>query len=142
MTEDNIIDPVANIAVIIILIATLGVSAFSIIGSQTMLSNYSEPIRNLTAPSTIYLTNSELKANTLSIYNATFGAAVTTDYTVVESSGIITIPGNTRLLNGTAYSLTYQKDSVSSIVKTLVITVISIIGAIAFIIIIVTRLKK
>ena len=69
---------------------------------------------------------------------------MTTDYTVDETSGIITIVPLTasgRLLNGTAYTATYQKDSVPSIVKTLALTVIAIIGAIA-ILIILTRFLR
>ena len=135
--KGNITDQVAVIAVILILIATLGVAAFNTLGNSTMVSNYSEPIANVSAPQTVYLTNSELKNGSLSIRNATYNAVPVTDYTVNELTGVITIPGSTGLTNGTAYTLTYQKDKVPSVVKTIVLTVIAIIGAISFVIILI-----
>jgi len=142
MSENgDITDQIVAVVVIVLLVATLGVSAFSILGGSSLVTNYSQAFNassGFTGAGRVFLSNSELKTGTLFISNATFAAAVTTDYTVDETSGIITIVPLTasgRLLNGTSYTATYQKDSVPSIVKTLALTVIAIIGAIAILII-------
>ena len=146
--EGNITDQVAALAIIVILIATLGVASFNILANSSMVSNYTDTFNassGFTNAGRIYFSNSELKTGTLHVSNSTFAAAVTTDYTVDTNAGILTIVTQTnggRLNNGSTYTATYQKDSVSSTIKTLVITVIGIIGAIAFVVIIITRFKK
>ena len=133
--ESSLEKIVTKIAIAVLLVATLGTVGFNLLGNASFVSNYTDTFNassGYTGSGRIFLSNSDLKTDTLWIYNSTYSAVVTTDYTIDISTGIVTIVTQTnggKLDNGSRYTASYQKDSVPAVVKSIAVLVISLIGA-------------
>lgn len=134
---------VTGIAIALILIATLGVTGIQMLGNANFVSgNFTDTINSTTPPATIYLSQQGIKSGSETVRNTTLKFISTNNYSINYDTGVLTTTAKTNLTNNSIFYVDYVKDNVNTTTKTLVTVVFSAVGAIALIIIMVSKFKK
>lgn len=122
----------------IILVASLGVAGFNILGNSKFQTTVTAETFNAgTSPATINLKNTGLVNGSERIYNATYTfTSQAGNYSFNEPGGQIITDAGTLLINNQNYFIDYKYSTTPDTVKTLVTVVIALMAALAVIILV------
>ena len=127
---------IVAITLAIILFATMGMTAFGILGtSNTAAVVDGEAFTTTVWGAAVNLAGSDIVSNTVVVYNGTEIVLAASNYSIGYTAGTITPTESGVLVNATAYTIDYQHSPIDSTVVTLLKVVCGIVAALVIIII-------
>lgn len=127
---------IVAISLALILFATMGMTAFGILGtSNTAAVVDGESFTTTVWGAAVNLAGSDIVSNTVVVYNGTDVVLAASNYSIGYTTGTITPTANGTLTNATAYTIDYHHSPIDSTVVTLLKIVCEIVAALVIIII-------
>lgn len=127
---------IVAISLALILFATMGMTAFGILGtSNTAAVVDGESFTTTVWGAAVNLAGSDIVSNTVVVYNGTDIVLAASNYSIGYTAGTITPTASGVLVNATAYTIDYQHSPIDSTVVTLLKIVCGIVAALVIIII-------
>ena len=130
------LNKVVAISLALILFATMGMTAFGILGtSDTAAVVDGESFTTTVWGAAVNLAGSDIVSNTVVVYNGTDIVLAASNYSIGYTAGTITPTVNGTLANATAYTIDYHHSPIDSSVTTLLKVVCGLVAALVIIII-------
>lgn len=133
---EPILNKIVGISLAMILLATMGMAAFGLLGtSNTAAVVDGESFTTTVWGAAVNLAGSDIVSNTVVVYNGTDIVLAASNYSIGYTAGTITPTVNGTLTNATAFTIDYQHSPIASTVVTLLKVVCGLVAALVVIII-------
>jgi len=127
---------IVAISLAIMLFATMGMTAFGMLGTSNTAAVVSgESFTTTVWGAAVNLAGSDIVSNTVVVYNGTDIVLAASNYSIGYTAGTITPTADGVLVNATAYTIDYHHSPIDSTIVTLLKIVCGIVAALVVIII-------
>jgi len=127
---------IVAISLALILLATMGMTAFGLLGTSNTAAVVSgESFTTTVWGAAVNLAGSDIVSNTVVVYNGTDIVLPTSNYSIGYTAGTITPTASGVLVNATAYTIDYHHSPIDSTVVTLLKVVCGLVAALVVILI-------